>query len=189
VRFLLTHPSDFRGAVATMPAELSTLHLAAFQSAIWNCVLAEWLRGRFGANACNSFVSLKLGSVPILRSIADKDCLELLSQSLPLPCARLHYEDSVPNAPADWQLIVRKVLTDWGIGLADLRLPGLRRPFFSHGERAVWFRPADLRSTQHPDERHSGRRKLILSFELPRGCYATLVVKRITQLHTVTAAG
>ena len=31
------------------------------------------------------------------------------------------------------------------------------------------------------DEKQRGRRKLLLSFELPRGCYATLIVKRITR--------
>ena len=30
------------------------------------------------------------------------------------------------------------------------------------------------------DELHPGRRKLVLSFDLPRGSYATLIVKRIT---------
>jgi tRNA(Glu) U13 pseudouridine synthase TruD len=29
------------------------------------------------------------------------------------------------------------------------------------------------------DERHSGRRKLRLHFDLPRGSYATLIVKRL----------
>ena len=31
------------------------------------------------------------------------------------------------------------------------------------------------------DERHTGQQKLILSFELPRGSYATLIVKRVQQ--------
>jgi len=50
--------------------------------------------------------------------------------------------------------------------------------FFSRGERPALCLPADLKWESAADENQAGRRKLLLSFDLPRGCYATLLVKR-----------
>jgi tRNA pseudouridine13 synthase len=51
--------------------------------------------------------------------------------------------------------------------------------FFSKGERAGLCRPANLTCEVQPDDLHRGRHKASLVFELPRGAYATLIVKRI----------
>ena len=40
--------------------------------------------------------------------------------------------------------------------------------------------PAGLEATSAADELNAGRAKLTLAFDLPRGSYATLVVKRVT---------
>jgi tRNA pseudouridine13 synthase len=61
-----------------------------------------------------------------------------------------------------------------------MKLKGLREPFFSRGDRAALCVPAALHHAVEEDERHEGRRKLFLGFELPRGSYATLIVKRIS---------
>ena len=61
--------------------------------------------------------------------------------------------------------------------LHDLQIRGVREMFFSKGERAALCVPAHLTHESAADELHPKRRKLILSFELPRGCYATLLVK------------
>jgi tRNA pseudouridine13 synthase len=39
---------------------------------------------------------------------------------------------------------------------------------------------ANLEWEAGDDDLNCGRRKLTLHFELPRGCYATMVVKRLT---------
>jgi tRNA pseudouridine13 synthase len=59
--------------------------------------------------------------------------------------------------------------------------------FFSRGERAALCLPADLKWESAADENQPGRRKLLLSFDLPRGCYATLLVKRITHSRSSAA--
>jgi tRNA pseudouridine13 synthase len=61
-----------------------------------------------------------------------------------------------------------------------MKLKGFRKLFFSKGERAALCLPADLKDEAGEDELQPGLRKLVLSFELPRGSYATLLVKRIT---------
>src|SRR5262249_39588439 len=43
VDYLLHHPDDFRGAVARLRPELRGLYLSAYQSHLWNRMLAAWL--------------------------------------------------------------------------------------------------------------------------------------------------
>jgi tRNA pseudouridine13 synthase len=75
---------------------------------------------------------------------------------------------------------VEEVLEVEGLTLAEIRIKGMQKPFFSKGERAACVRPADLGHETGTDELNAGRRKLALRFELPRGSYATMLVKRIT---------
>jgi tRNA pseudouridine13 synthase len=51
--------------------------------------------------------------------------------------------------------------------------------FFSRGERAALCMPHDLGFTFAPDELHRGKHQLTLTFDLDRGCYATLIVKAL----------
>ena len=41
--------------------------------------------------------------------------------------------------------------------------------------------PTDVQHDEEYDDLHAGKEKLTLSFDLPRGAYATLIVKRITR--------
>ena len=72
---------------------------------------------------------------------------------------------------------MQAVLAEEKLELRDLQIRGVREMFFSKGERAAWCLPAQLTTEEDADDMHPKRRKLTLSFELPRGCYATLLVK------------
>jgi tRNA pseudouridine13 synthase len=61
----------------------------------------------------------------------------------------------------------------------QLKIKGLRKPFFTKGERPAWCIPIDLTAQPGDDERNPSRSRLQLRFTLPRGSYATLVVKRL----------
>jgi tRNA pseudouridine13 synthase len=61
-----------------------------------------------------------------------------------------------------------------------LKLKHIREVFFSKGERAAWFLPEELTWQAIPAERE-GQKHLKLRFTLPRGCYATMLIKRITK--------
>jgi tRNA pseudouridine13 synthase len=63
--------------------------------------------------------------------------------------------------------------------LATMRVPKLRDLFFSRGERAAHLMPIDLTWQQPKDDFHHGAMALTMSFELPRGSYATMLVKRL----------
>jgi tRNA pseudouridine13 synthase len=172
--YLLHHAGDFRGAVARLRPELRGLYLSAYQSHLWNRMLARWLRQHCRPEQLLP-IALRLGEVPCYRGLDDGQRRELAGLVLPLPSARMRLEDADPRAE-----LARSVLAEEGLEPAQLRVKGVRELFFSKGERAAVCLPADLGCETGPDELHPGRQRLTLAFALPRGCYATLIVKRIT---------
>ncbi len=82
---------------------------------------------------------------------------------------------------APWAKIVAAVMAEEGLPLEGMKIQGMRQPFFSKGERAAKIDVSELAAEDGEDELNAGKQKLIVYFELPRGCYATMVVKRLTQ--------
>src|SRR5207248_1430913 len=136
VDYLCTHPTDFRGAVARLRPELQGLYLSAYQSHLWNRMLARWLTTRFPPAALVG-VRQKRETVPVPRLVPPELAEAWESLRLPLPSARLK-----PDPAADWQPIVDAVLAEEGLTLPRMKVPGLQKPFFSKGERAGCVRPA-----------------------------------------------
>lgn len=179
VEYLTGHPDDFRGAAERLRPELQGLYLSAYQSFVWNRMLAAGLVATVPADALGA-IALKVGRFPV--PVGKPALSSLHDSTLPLPSARLHAE---PNAV--WRPWLDAALADQGFALAQMKLPRLRRPFFSKGERPAFVRPGGFAVRAGPDDRHPGRSRLDLNFDLPRGSYATLVVKRLTS--TGLAAG
>ncbi len=173
VDYLRVHPGDFRGAVARLRPELRGLYLSAYQSHLWNRMLAGWLHKHLRPEQLRT-VALRLGEVPFHQNVDDEQLRELAALQLPLPSARLKLDDADPRAEE-----VRDVLSEEGLELRQMQIKGIREMFFSRGERAGLCLPRDLTHDFAPDENHRGREKLRLGFELPRGSYATLLVKAI----------
>jgi tRNA pseudouridine13 synthase len=81
-------------------------------------------------------------------------------------------------------VLISDVLGEFGLELRQLRVKYPRDSFFSKGQRAVSVAAQNLVGEPAADELYPGRRKLLLSFDLPRGSYATILVKRITEAAT-----
>ena len=174
IDYLRVHPGDFRGAVARLRPELRGLYLSAYQSHLWNRMLARWLRQHCRPEQLVT-TALRLGEVPMHQGLDAEQLRELASLTLPLPSARLKLDESDPRNE-----LVGAILAEEGLTLREMQVRGVRELFFSRGERSALCVPAGLTHEFADDERHRGRLKLQLSFELGRGCYATLVVKRVT---------
>lgn len=175
VDFLVSHPTDFKGALARLRPDMKGLILSVYQSDVWNRVLGRWIRDRFPADALGT-VDLRLGRFPVPLRIPEALRDEWATLSLPLPSARLK-----PPANAPWLPAVQSVLADDGLTLETMKVKGLDKPYFSKGDRAGSLVPTGLAWESAEDELNRlGRRKLTLRFDLPRGCYATMIVKRVT---------
>jgi tRNA pseudouridine13 synthase len=172
VDHLRANPGDFRGACVRLRPDLRGLYLSAYQSHLWNRLLARWLERRCDP-ACLLPLKLKLGTVPAHRGAGPALREELACLTLPLPTARLHLAPDDQHA-----VLIREVLAEDGLELRDLQVRGTRELFFSKGERSALCVPIDTGADEADDDLHPGRLKVTLTFELPRGSYATLVVKR-----------
>jgi tRNA pseudouridine13 synthase len=77
---------------------------------------------------------------------------------------------------------VERVLGEDGLKLDALRIRFPKDSYFSKGDRAAVVAPAGMKHETAADELYKGRRRVTLRFELPRGCYATILVKRVTDV-------
>lgn len=174
VAFLAEHPGDFAGAFARLRSKPS-LYLSAYQSHLWNRMLGRYLRDTLPAPMLVE-VPLLLGDFPMPRTLSPEQKETLAQLTLPLPSAKIDLPDDDPR-----RRYLNQVLVEENLQPAQFKLTGMRDLFFSRGDRPTYCQLAHLQNSVGADENHPGKRKLTLSFDLPRGAYATLVVKRISQ--------
>src|SRR5262249_46856017 len=174
VEHLLHHPDDYGGALRCLRPELLSLYVSAYQRHLWKQVLARWLEANCPAEQF-ARIRLRLGEVPVHRQLEPAQLDKLEALLLPFPSARCKPDPGESRLP-----LVRAVLAAEGLELGQLQIKSFREMAFPKGERAALYRPAGLLHETAPDEFQPGQHNLVLSFELPRGCYATLLVKRIT---------
>jgi tRNA pseudouridine13 synthase len=173
VTYLVDHPTDFRGAFARVRRELRSLYFSAFQSYLWNLMLGRLIERQTRPEQ-RVALDFKVATLPVHLALDPDQAALLASCRLPLPASRT----ALPAGPLGE--LAREVVAERGLAWEDLRVKHLKDVFFSKGTRPALFFPAHLSHTESADELYEGRRKLALTFELPRGAYATLVVKRVT---------
>lgn len=165
---------DYRGAFARLKVDLRGLYLSAFQSHLWNRMLARFLRRELPAERLRE-IELKLGPAPFFHGLDAETSARLRAAELPLPSARLHLDEGPTLA------LIREVLGEFGLELRQLRVKYPRDSFFSKGQRAAAVAVGKPSAQSADDELYPGRKKLSLRFDLPRGSYATILVKRLTE--------
>ncbi len=173
VTYLCDKPTDFRGAWARVKVDLRSLYLSAYQSFLWNEMAAEYLRQACPAESLFE-VALKTGPTPFFRELPDDIRLKLQQSSLPLPSARQKLD---PGPVAE---LVEHSLKKHDLELRQIRVKYPRDSFFSKGWRKTVVRADGLKWSSGDDELAQGRRRMTLDFILPRGSYATILIKRIT---------
>lgn len=170
---LLAHPDDFRGALEHVPLRQRVIHAFAYQSFLWNRAVSRLLRG--GVHGAQRLrLSTLAGDLVAWKYLAPEREAKLLAMQTPL----FGPEGDGGSPP------FRRAM------IAELEAAGLRRQDFvdhvvpgmvwKEEPRAVLIKPADVADVRiEPDELHDGRLKATLQFALPRGAYATMLIKRL----------
>lgn len=171
VDYLVHHPEDFKGAVARLRPELQGLYLSAYQSHVWNRMLDRWIRRQLPPNEVGE-LELKLGRFAFPKNQEPRR--DWATLAVPLPSARWK-----PDSADEWAVLADEVLAEDGLDRTTMKIPGLQKPYFSRGERPAGLIPTETGAKTEPDELNRGRFKTTLTFELPRGSYATMIVKRV----------
>ena len=183
VTYLVDHPTDFRGAFARIRRELRSLYFSAYQSHLWNLCLGEMI-GRVARAEQWTGVKFKVVELPVHHGLDPDQATTLRGAMVPLPASRTPLPEEGPIRAA-----ALDVVTLQGLKWEDLRVKHLKDVFFSKGYRPALFFPDRLTHAAEPDSLYPGRQLLRLGFELPKGAYATLVVKRITDAATGVVRG
>lgn len=173
VEQLRREPDDFRRGVARIDHDQRSLYLAAYQSFLWNEVAASLVR-----QACDPLdlvtIELKAGPVVFFRGLTPPARDTLAGLDVALPSARLAPE------PGLIEQATTQVLAQRGLERRQLKIDYPRDSFFSKGSRRLIVTPENLTAELMPDDLAAGAEKASLSFDLPRGAYATLLVKQLT---------
>ncbi|MCA9288423.1 MAG: tRNA pseudouridine(13) synthase TruD, partial [Phycisphaerales bacterium] len=81
-----------------------------------------------------------------------------------------------------WAWAVERVLAEEQLEQSRLTIPGLHRPYFGEAPRPLLVLAAGFAmSGAEPDDVRPGRWVRRVSFRLPRGAYATVVLRALGQ--------
>jgi tRNA pseudouridine13 synthase len=168
---LKRHPDDFAGAFYHVASRLRLIHLYAFQSHLWNRAVDAYIE-RITPPGLRARVSSREG--PLTFSLGGY-ALDEGMESFRLPGPKLA---DVTHA---LQLeLLEEALAGERLAPAQFSIEGVSGFQLKGEERQLLVRPQRLRARPpEPDTLNRGRALARLRFELPRGAYATLVVKRL----------
>jgi len=170
-RTLLLRPDDFLAALETIPREEIAMAYAAFGSFLWNELLRQLLREKIKDL---KEVQAESGIFLFWKRLDDKTLNYFENLKLPTPAARMQFPDDLTR-----ELYLR-LLEENNLKFSTFRTRALSRVFFRSFQRKVLLYPENLESIEtKEDELHSGKKALVLTFSLPRGAFATMLVKRI----------
>ncbi|MCC6464205.1 MAG: tRNA pseudouridine(13) synthase TruD [Planctomycetes bacterium] len=172
VEFLRDHPGQWVECFERITPPLRNMFVAAYQSLLFNETLARFVAASGLPVAAQEN---RGGSIPMHCDAPTEVLARWRELRFPLPGPETRLADCPEAAPH-----LQAVLEQQGIMLPDLRLAGLQRTRFMAAERAILLFPKDLNlAAPEADDLNPGRLKVALTFSLPRGSFATMVVKRL----------
>jgi tRNA pseudouridine13 synthase len=173
LRVLRADPTDFRGAFLHIDQRTRMMTLFELQSYLWNEGVKRYLQRRVPAAELLG-LRYQAGALILPRALPRELREVLWKKTFPLLAPDTTFADEEVRAAA------LDALRAQGLQLEQLVVPETRQLFFKHEERPLFVRPGKLRvNDPRPDELNRGKLKVNLSFTLPPGAYATLVVRRV----------
>lgn len=169
--YLAGHPGDSRGALRLIPDEEVAMRYAAFQSHLWNELLRRLLRQKIAAL---EEVKRSEGGYLFWRSLDSGSLSYLGDLEIPTAAAKPDFRDEITAT------IYADILREAALQPGAFRTKELRRVSFRPFLRKALLLPRDLKIVESGDDGlHPGRKKLTVSFSLPRGAYGTMLIKRL----------
>ncbi len=186
-----------KDAFAALPNMLQQMAVDAYQSWLWNKSAVRMAREIAGMEPTGSTDFAEPKSVArVARGTGDRAILaddpfgamvfpawSMLAPSaveswreVTIPMPESEMDSAGPGAAA-----MMSVLKDEGLSPADMRVPGLRRPTFGGAARRllVEAREFALEAARADEFSASGRGARLVRFVLPRGAYATVVLRAL----------
>lgn len=170
---LLANPDDFRGALEHVPLRQRVIHAFAFQSLLWNRAVSRLLRG--GVNSAQRLrLATIAGDLLAWKYLAPEREEKLVAMLTPL------FGPEGDGGSEPFRRAMHEELREAGIGRDDFARHAVPGMIWKAEPRDVLVKPTDVADVRiEPDEIHRGKVKASLRFSLPRGAYATMMIKRL----------
>jgi tRNA pseudouridine13 synthase len=171
VEHMAGSPADYRAAFATLPYLFQQMCVDAYQSLMWNEIAHRFIEQRFAGHLVTALDKFGELSFPEAAAVPP----ELLDMDLPI----LGHGSPLLEP---WKSAAQSLFDEHQMDTGFLSIPGLDRPKFRQVPRPLFFRATDF--SMAPTERDemqpkAPRHKLLLHFQLPRGSYATTLLRAL----------
>jgi len=156
-------PNDFIGAIKKVPKKIRMMYVHAFQSLIFNKTISELIMSETKeykkVDYSNGFFVFP-----------DKD---LNNIKIPIVGFGTEFKNKKIKD------ISSELLKKEGITLRDFIIRGMPELASEGDERNMFVIAEDIKTKAEKDELNKNKKKYIISFTLPKGSYATIVIKKI----------
>jgi len=166
---LLEKPKGFLNAIHEYPIEEISMAFSAYQSYLWNKMLAKILE-RF----CNLKLPIKEWLYPSYEVLNKEQFDFLRNLSIPLPGIK-------PGFPSEEvERVYEEVLNEEGLYQARFNMRKYRKVIIKSFMRNAIVIPEDVRVLGFSDDEiYHGKKAFTFEFILPRGSFATVMLKAI----------
>ncbi len=155
---------SWQEAYKKIPSQIREMHLNAYQSYVWNECVKELLKAKIEKKQLFS-VSYAVGTL-------------LFYKKCPEELRNLSLQTISDEMKKD--AVIESIMKRAGISPHQLRVKEETGNFLKSHERKIIVLPENFsHSDPQEDELNKNKYKIKLSFELPKGSYATILTKRL----------
>jgi len=169
--FLARNPSGFLEVLKGMPRHELSAFIASYQAYLWNEMLRRLIKQELPGPFKN--YSGLAGEYIFFTDFDENENRYFRNLTIPVPGAKPKTEDALVKK------VYLQVMEANNLKNSVFNKVNLRRAFFKSFGRLAMVKPDGLNFDFLDDELYPGRKKLRLKFQLPRGSYATMFIKRI----------
>ncbi|MBI5328792.1 MAG: tRNA pseudouridine(13) synthase TruD [Deltaproteobacteria bacterium] len=172
-RMLLRREKNpFLNSILMIPKEELSLFFSAFQSYLWN-KLAERLLKTYHSDGTLLKYKGAYWEYLFYRSLHKNNSGYLTELILPTASQNAKMPDEFTEN------LYAEILNEHKLQMVCFNLRKIKTAFFKSSPRSLIIIPLIHAGEIEDDELYSGRKKLCLDFELPRGSYGTMLIKRL----------
>ena len=164
VTYLCDHPDKFRKAYALVDSNLRGLQLSAFQSAVWNKMLASVLSREDSTAPTIEIADSELPFAAVSLAVPEQ---------LPLPSIRQK------QISAEERRLCDSVLKAYDLELQTMKVSFPRDRWFSRARRLTSIVVKDIQLSIAADTMFRGSDAATIRFQLPAGAYATMLLRTL----------
>lgn len=162
---------DFVPLLQRIPREDMSLFFSAFQSHLWNEILRRVIRLKAKDRSCSC--RGKTGEYVFYTDIPPGALEYLEGLSIATPASNAKMTDKEAEG------IYSEILKENGLTPAMFNSRKIRQAYFKAVDRKAVIMPENFSFTFAKDDIYMNREKMLLKFFLPRGSYATMLIKRL----------